>query len=321
MGRWPFVAGFLLLGVAWFPMAGLAQTNLETKVRTVEAKSARAKPPEPTAGSPVGFFRDLLAMSPAEREEALAGKAPQQALVIKAKLAEYELMGKEEREARLHQLELCRLMLPLMRLPAVARTERLEMIPQAERALVAKRLGEWDQLSLLQQTNALKSQTIISYFCRPERTHSVSQSELSKIMPPGSRQKLELDLPRWRDIEDAEQHKFNERLGQVLRLGAEERSKMLASLSPMERAQMQLTLKRFEALSSTQREQCIEGFGKLARLAPEDRQRFILDSDRWVAMTPEQRSLWMRMMARMNRPPSTAPIRPSVNVPRTVPQE
>jgi len=311
----PFAFKEIAVGLGVFLIGSMTPLSAQPNPGALaESAPSRVAPPNPSLASPVGFFRELLAMNVTEREEALAGRPKAQASVIRAKLAEYELLNEDEREGRLRQLELYRLLWPLMRLPVSARGERMESIPESDRTLVAKRLSEWDRLSPQQQTNALKSKTFISYFCRPETTRFGSrQTDLSKIMPPVSRQKLERDLPGWRDIKDEEQHKFIDRLDQILRLSEEERARILDSLSRTEQAQMQLTLKRFEKLTLAQREQCLEGFSKLARLTVEERRRFILDSDRWMAMSSEQRNLWIRMILQVNPPPLPPTSAGSVN--------
>src|SRR5712691_3172573 len=64
----------------------------------VEAAAAPALPPAP---APQPDFRQLLAMSPPEREKALASRSEAHQQVLRDKIREYEALSPVEREARL----------------------------------------------------------------------------------------------------------------------------------------------------------------------------------------------------------------------------
>src|ERR1041384_2974448 len=55
---------------------------------------------------PIDYFRQLLAMTPAEREEALASKPPHHKDFLLSKVREYEALKPEERELRLRSTQL-----------------------------------------------------------------------------------------------------------------------------------------------------------------------------------------------------------------------
>ena len=99
-----------------------------------------------TNKSPVALFRDLLAMNPAERQQAIASRPPGTQKRILEKLNEYELLPPDLRELRLRETELRWCLRPLMDLPRENRTNLLAQVPQELRVEVEKRLQIWDVL-------------------------------------------------------------------------------------------------------------------------------------------------------------------------------
>jgi len=91
----------------------LAQLATNPPVLTLSNSTAQhlllAKPPPPPqpapalplSQSPIGFFRELLAMNPGERIQALTNRTPELRSQILAKVREYESLKAEERELRL----------------------------------------------------------------------------------------------------------------------------------------------------------------------------------------------------------------------------
>src|SRR5580765_302730 len=97
-----------------------------------------------TGKSPVAIFRELLAMSPQERQAAIAVRPPDIQKRILEKLSEYEILPGELREQRLRETELRWYLRPLMEESPTNRTARLALIPEEERPLVEERLQAWD---------------------------------------------------------------------------------------------------------------------------------------------------------------------------------
>jgi len=82
------------------------------------AATAASQPPPPLpplAPSPVTFFRELLAMSPAERNNSLTNRTPEARARIMAKVREYQKLAPDERELRLRATELRWYLTPLFR--------------------------------------------------------------------------------------------------------------------------------------------------------------------------------------------------------------
>ena len=72
----------------------------------------------PRMQSPVDFFRQLLAMTPAERVASLTNRPPEARARILAKVREYQALGPDERELRLRATELRWYLTPLLRTAA-----------------------------------------------------------------------------------------------------------------------------------------------------------------------------------------------------------
>src|SRR5690348_4249035 len=118
----------------------VAQTNLvlsnNTPTRTLSLRAV----------SPIDYFRELLALSPQQRDVALAHKTPEQRKMLLLKLRQYDSMPKEERELRLRHTQLRFYLLGMMNLPPIARLNPLASIPLDFRPVVEERLKQWDQI-------------------------------------------------------------------------------------------------------------------------------------------------------------------------------
>src|SRR5258707_342967 len=86
-----------------------------------QATSLLAPPPLPAAKPPVDLFRDLLAMSPAQRLQFLSNRPPETQKRILAKVHEYELLKPEERLLKLKLTELRWYLVPLLNTPLTNR--------------------------------------------------------------------------------------------------------------------------------------------------------------------------------------------------------
>ncbi|MEI9866098.1 MAG: hypothetical protein WDN00_16405 [Limisphaerales bacterium] len=103
-------------------------------------------PPWAHGKSPVDFFRQLLAMTPDERNDFLTNRQPQVRVRILAKVGEYESLNPNERELRLRATELRWYLMPLLHESPTNRTARLALIPADMREIVEARLLQWSIL-------------------------------------------------------------------------------------------------------------------------------------------------------------------------------
>src|SRR5438067_878848 len=132
-----------LVAASWleFALNGAAQiTNFASLLPPV--------PPTPVLRSPVTFVRELLAMTPMERRQALSNRPPEVQKKILTKLREYQSLKPDERELRLRATELQWYLQPLMALSPTNRTGRMTLVPEEMRPLLQERLARWDSVPI-----------------------------------------------------------------------------------------------------------------------------------------------------------------------------
>ena len=244
----------------------------------------------PQSQSPVGFFRQLLAMSPVERTAALTNRTPEVRARILAKVHEYQMLGPDERELRLRATELRWHLTPLLRVPPAERAERLALVPEELRGLVQSRLQEWDVLPPPMKEEFLANDQALRYFTHVEMTN--------------------------RPAATAEQQKIAEQFSQFFELTPAEKQETLGTLSEAERGQMEKTLKSFEQLPPEQRFRCIRNYAKFAGMAPAERAKFLKNAESWSRLTPQERQTWRDLVAQV---PVWPPLTPDLVPPNILP--
>jgi len=247
-------------------------------------------PPLPQARSAVSFFRQLLAMTPAERAAALTNRPPEARARILAKVREYQLLGPDERELRLRATELRWHLTPLLRVPPAERAGRLALVPEELRGLVQSRLQEWDVLPPPMKEEFLANDQALHYFTHVELTNQ----------PAGT----------------AEQQQITEQFNQFFELTPAEKQQTLNTLSEAERVQMEKTLKSFEQLPPEQRFRCIRNYAKFAGMPPAERAKFLKNAESWAKLTPQERQTWRDLVTQV---PVWPPMPPDLVPPNIMP--
>jgi hypothetical protein len=281
----------------------LAALLATTRVGADTNTPALLLPPLPKC--PVDFFRDLLAMTVTERKQALTNRAPESQRLILAKVQEYQALPADEREARLRATELRWYVLPLMSMPATNRPSRLDQIPRDLRPLVQARLAQWDVFPPPLQKQLLEDERNLQLYLQLEASTPTQQETILKRFPAAQRQEIEAGFQKWRALSEPERQRALVRVNQFFDLTPREKSKVLATLSDAERGQMERTLRNFERLPRAQRAQCINSFGRFASLSGEERLQFLMNAERWQAMTPGERETWRKLV-------SQAPLLPPI---------
>jgi hypothetical protein len=295
-------------------LAGLLAISASLRGQTV---ATRALPPSPPlSGTPVDWFRQLLTMSPAERERALAeaDKTEDQKLVLRAKALEYEALAPAERERLLHAVQLRLWITKLMPMAPGNRTDRLAAIPEADRQLVIQRLHEWDQLRPEAQEEFLKNQRTIYLVNALPRGVPESTNLLNNLAPP-QRERLEKDLARLRALPPDRRERVFGSFEKFCDLPDKEKAKVLDGFSDAERRQMEATLEEFQKLPREQRVVCIKAFDKLARKSKSERDQFLQHAELWQALTPTDRATWRRLVTSLPPMPPVLPPPPPPVVP------
>lgn len=293
-------AGLVLVGFAG-SIPALGQTPPAPQVKHV------APPDLPTVKPPIERFRELLLLPPAQREAALAGKAPAQIKILRAKLTEYESMTAEERELRLAVTELRWYLVPLLHTAPADRGMLLSSIPAPKRALVEDRLRRWDTLSQNQKKEFLDSEMTVNYLLRLQSGTPEEQANLLHELPAASRLQVEVEWARWRSLPDGQRDRMAHRFQQFFELDAAEKAKALEALSDAERAQMEKSLEVFQTLPANERRHCIRSFTKLANMSPAERDRFLRKAELWATMAPSDREAWRELVQKLPQMPPLPP--------------
>ena len=248
--------------------------------------------PMPPLRSPVDFFRDLLAMNPAEWRNFLTNRPPETQKLILAKLHEYASLKPEECKLRLEVTELHFYLVRLLATPATNRAFQLEQIPPKTRKLVQDRLDQWDALPDELKQRLRENEDMIRYFAGRGLNSAPLPGQSVEQMSPSDREKLDQALRRWRSLSRDQRASILKRFKEIFELTPEEKAQVLGTLTESERHQMEKTLEGFSNLSPMQRVQCFRSFEKFAELTPTERKQFLTDAGRWEAMTPTERQTW-----------------------------
>lgn len=257
--------------------------------------------------SPVALFRQLLAMTPKERESFLINRPPQIREGILAKIKEYEAMDPDERELRLRATELRWYLLPLMRDSPSNRVVALAQVPADIRGLVKARLERWIILPPQLQQEFLENERALRYFAHLNVSNI---STLRKIAPPGS------ELRRWVTMSRAQREKIAANVNQFFALTPDEKQAALNTLSDAERKQMEKTLREFDKLPPNQRQECVHAFAKFVGMSAAEKQEFLRNAQRWAQMSPADRQAWRDLVKHV---PAWPPLPPGFITPPTPP--
>jgi hypothetical protein len=310
------LSGCLLLAVlAVFGLGGFASPSLRAQGMTNSAQATTNSTPKhhapaseaaaalpipvpatPERKSPVSLFRELLAMEPGERQNALAGRTPENRRLILAKVREYESLKPDVRELRLRATELRWYLWPLMHMAPADRAVRLQQFPADDRAMVLARLREWDKLPAEVQKQLLENEATIRYFAEVQDNRPRALSEEQK-------RKLQAGIEQWQALPEEERGRMVSRFNQFFGLTSDEKDKALKTLSEPERQQIEKTLRAFGQLPPPQRVQCIKSFEKFASLSVQERQQFLKNAERWKRMTPAERQAWRDLVSTMQLMP------------------
>jgi hypothetical protein len=278
---WPviFAAGQFLI----FPLAAQVSTNFLAPVKLFSAPANQLSL-SPPGKSPVDFFRQLLAMTPDEREVFLTNRPPSIRARILAKVAEYEALDPDERELRLRATDLRWYLMPLLRDSPADRAARLALVPADVRDLVQARLVEWSLLPPSLQQEFLENEHILRYFANVDASNSAPE-DLSRAPDESER-------THWNELSEAERRQVTAGFNRFFELTPDEKEKSLNTLSEAERQQMGKTLQAFDDMPAWQRAECVNAFAKFASMTAPEQAEFLKNAERWSAMSPAERQAW-----------------------------
>jgi hypothetical protein len=274
---------------------------------------ATTNSPSPSAigKSPVDLFRQLLAMTPDERDVFLTNRPPEIRARILAKVAEYEALNPNDRELRLRATELRWYLLPLLHESPTNRAARLAQVPDDLQELVQNRLEEWTILPPSLQQEFLENERTLIYFTHMDMSNNPAENSARE---PG-----DADRARWDALSENERRQVTEGFSQFFDLTPDEKQKTLNTLSAVEQQQMKKTLQAFDKMPATQRAECVNAFAKFASMNALEKSEFLKNAERWSEMSPAERQSWRDLVVNVPQwpplpigflpptPPETAP--------------
>ena len=291
--------GACLLGLLLLVGAAVAQG----------AEPAGGPPMPPAPKSPVEFFRQLLAMSPEVRSQALTNRSEASRRVIEERLREYARLSAEERELRLKALHLRWLLLPLMKAAPEDRERLMAGLAPADRALVEPRLRRWEAIPAGLQGQFLEHESAIDFFTR-------MQHAALPPMPPGlgatldeQSRRLDARLSRWTSLPESDRERMLGQFRDFFELEAAAQERTLERLGENERRLVDSARKRFADLPPSLRHGQVNAFGRLANMSKDQRTRFFRTVERWQAMSPEEKKVWRELTKRV---PDLPPLPPGM---------
>jgi len=284
---WQFILCAATLMTASAVSAEEPAAPASAKISTLTTTLTTNLPPVPVVQSPVIYFRQLLAMSPADRVQSLTNRPAASRQKILDKVDEYLALSPEEREIRLRATEFHWYLSPLLRTPRDQRGARVAALPAEYRDLAQSRLAKWDVLSPELQKEFLANDRTLHYFLQNNNgaaTNSPAQ-------------------------------KAAEQFDQFLSLTPDEKQQILGTLSATERAQMEKTLQAFQTLPVKQRVICLRNYAKFVGMSAQERAEFLKNADSWSKMSSQERQTWRDLVAHAPLwPPLPGPTMPPMPV-------
>ena len=294
----------IVVGVA----SSMAQVIEPPSVRpAAPTQSSRVPQPPPMPPSPVEFFRQVLAMTPEQRDKALEKYSPKTREFVGGKLKEFEALKPEDRENRLRTMELRWQLLPLMSMAPSNRVLRIQGLPERDRPLIEERLRLWDKLSPEQQRDVLECEPALQAYASTGR---MPTSSMVSPLSVNQQERINQSTAYLNNLHPEKRAELYQSFQEFFELSEKEKAKALDSihtLSDTERQQMERTLQTFKKLPRAEREQCIEGFQKFTALSREEQNQFLRSAARWQAMSPRDREIWRSLVRRKAVPQPPLP--------------
>jgi hypothetical protein len=266
------------------PTAAENLTNAPAPLKLLSAPT-NAPPPMAHRKSPVTLFRQLLAMTPDERDTFLTNRPPEIRERILAKVNEYEALDPNERELRLRATELRWYLMPLLHDSLTNQAAWLAQIPDDIRPLVENRVQEWQILPPQLKQEFLDNERILRYFAHVDVSNGPPAEEWH-------REPSDAERAHWEALSEAERRQITAGFNQFFQLTPDEKTETLNTLSDAERAQMEKTLQAFGKMTEAQRKECINAFAKFASMDASEQAEFLKNAARWSEMSPAERQAW-----------------------------
>lgn len=323
------VAGALLLcgwGMTRFVAGAAAADDPPANPPAVRPAIEAPRPPPPPAPAPpnpppprnpVQVFREILALTPEAREQALRGKTEWQQRYLHDRFREFDALPAPEREVRLRLMQVRYYLLPLLRSAPTNRALWWAAVPAEDRPMIQQRLQDWDRLPPPQQEEFLTNEPTLSLLPGFEASSPARREAMLQAFSAERRHAFEADLQRWRDLPEDQRLRITKHFNQFFELTGRQQQKALRDLTEPDRVRMQQAIAGLEKLSPDERARCLAALDRFARMTPAEKARFVQNAVRWQSMSLEERQALQSSLARLQ--PSGVPLRPPPVPPPDVP--
>jgi hypothetical protein len=260
--------------------------------------------------SPVEYFRGILGMTPSQREQALAGRSPDDKKAILEKVKEYTALPRGVREARLRQTEIHWHLITLIRLDPAEREQQLKKVSPLDMPMILNQLQQWDELPEATRKALLEKERFIGTYVAWQVSAPADQEEILKKLPVERRNYFAKELKRWQALPQDERNELCAQFQRFFVMTGQERTQTISTLSQIERQQMESALQAYADLAPPERQRCVDSFAKFVAMEPEERAQFLLNAEKWEAMTPHERELWRTLVGELPPMPPPPPDMP-----------
>lgn len=266
--------------------------------------------PAPLSQSRAAYFRELLALSPTQRELELQKRPESKRDQVRRKVDEYLSLPAAERDRRLLALEIHEHLMPLLAMPLPARASALAGVPVPLQSMIEQRLALWDRLPADTQRLCLEHPTTLDIFSNPGGPAPSTATNMADL-PPSKRQEMERQLAAWNSIPTDRRNAIADEVQRFLRLSPSEQDRTLNKIGESERERIQRLVQSLEKLPPVERDLCLASLRRFAQMTAAERSTFLRNAERWQAMSPEERRAWQSLVTTL---PASLPV-PSTNRP------
>lgn len=296
------------LSLALFVCAGnFVASRAQPPAAPVAAPAAQSSP-LPILPPPLAFFRELLAMTSAQREQRLARTPPEKRERLLAKVNEYESMTPQAREQSMMVTELHWYLQQLLQKSPTNGAIQLAQVPESYREIVSDRLNQWKILPPPLQQEVLAHESTRDFFLLGPRT---AVNIPPQIIPPPLRHELVvLD-----GMSPGQRRQVYVNFQSFFDLSASEKQAVLDALPPAERQQAEKTVAGLDRLPREQRDQGLRALGELAGSTEERRRQLFDNIGRWNQLSAEEQRTWLKLAGLLPPlPPIFPPLPPGVSI-------
>lgn len=262
-------------------------------------------PPMPPASrAVVDQLRALVSADLAHREERLGQVGANVQQYLRARLAQLDALGADERELVLRLEELQHHFADIVRESGTVRDVALRRSPAHLRPLLEDRVRAWEALDRGTRSLILENESSLALFAQMERTPVGGHSDLLAQVPEAYRAGLDGQWARWRALPASTRARAVREFERFFRLSADEQERTLAVLSTAERERIEKALADLSRMSERERLLRVRTFSRFAGMSEQERSNYLANAEAWRGFRPREREAWLKLVSTLPpRPP------------------